>query len=403
MNITLVNQFYPPDQAPTGAMLHDLAQTLVARGHTVHVITSNQAYNARASFPLREERDGVRISRVRASGFGRGTAIGRLVGYGSFVTMCSVRLLAAKPKPDLILAMTTPPFLGLIVKIAAALRGARHVHWIMDLYPDVMVAHGMLKRNGLMARATGAMTRFSLRGSAGVLAIGPDMADRISAYTTSPVDCIPLWGKSALFAAPDPAAIEMYRTSRGWKVDDIVFMYSGNMGRGHRLSEFLDMASETKARDDVRWVFCGDGSRQPDVKRFLERHADCGVELHPYADVDKLQTHLASADVHLVSLDAAWKGCMVPSKLQGALASGRPVIYIGALDSSAGHWVQEGNAGWVVPEDDRASLADAVDCACDSGQRQSRGAHAATFAREHFDGATNTARIADRLESYTTR
>ncbi len=400
MNVILVNQFYPPDQAPTGTVLQDVACALVKRGHTVRVITSNRAYNAQATFPTRETREGVSVVRVRATGFGRGTALGRLIDYCSFVIMCSARLLTLRPRPDVILSMTTPPLLGLIVKCVAALRRTQHVHWIMDLYPDVMVAHGMLAPSGLATRLMAALTRFSLRGSAGVLAIGPDMTALASAYTSSPIDTVPLWGRASQFDPPDTDAIASYRSARGWQPDDIVFMYSGNMGRGHRFQEFLATADQTRDRTHLRWAFCGDGSRRPEAEQFAADHPDARIELHPYAATNQLHTHLASPDVHLVSLDAAWKGCMVPSKLQGAFASGRPVVYIGDPESSAARWIQDGRAGWVVPENDATALLEAVDAACNPMERQSRGHNALAYAREHFEGTTNTARIAARLESY---
>lgn len=400
MNVILVNQFYPPDQAPTGTVLHDVARTLVNRGHHVQVIASNRAYNARATYLLRETRDAVSVVRVRATGFGRRTAPGRLLDYCSFVVMCAMQLLLQRPKPDLVVSMTTPPFLGVIVKCVAALRNSRHAHWVMDLYPDVMVAHGMIAQGGIASRMMAALTRFSLKGSAGVLAIGPDMAGRLSTYTASPIDTVPLWGRASQFAPPDTDAITSYRAAHGWQREDIVFMYSGNMGLGHRLNEFLSMAEKTSERADIRWVFCGDGSRRTEVAHFIALHPDAHIELLPYAEADRLHTHLAAADVHLVSLDASWAGCMVPSKLQGAFASGRPVIFIGDPDSSAGRWIQDGPAGWVVPQGDAATLLDAVNAACAPAERQLRGQNAIAYAREHFEVTTNTKHITARLESY---
>jgi hypothetical protein len=67
MRIVLVNQFYPPDVAPTGNMLQDLARTLIARGHQVQIVCSNRAYNDNATFPLSEIRDGV----IRTTAFQR--------------------------------------------------------------------------------------------------------------------------------------------------------------------------------------------------------------------------------------------------------------------------------------------------------------------------------------------
>ncbi len=118
------------------------------------------------------------------------------------------------------------------------------------------------------------------------------------------------------------------------------------------------------------------------------------MELHEYAPADELAAHLQSADVHLASLDTAWTGTMVPSKLQGIFAAGRPVIFIGSAESSIGRWVAESGGGWVVHEGDVDGLLAALDEARNPGSRLTRGRAAGVYAREHFDKWTNAMRVA---------
>ena len=85
----------------------------------------------------------------------------------------------ASPKPDRIVALTTPPYLSLLARFFSKFHGADHAHWVMDLYPDVMEAHGMLKPGGMLNRVLGALTRWGFGGErcACVLSLGPDMAN----------------------------------------------------------------------------------------------------------------------------------------------------------------------------------------------------------------------------------
>jgi glycosyltransferase involved in cell wall biosynthesis len=85
---------------------------------------------------------------------------------------------------------------------------------------------------------------------------------------------------------------------------------------------------------------------------------------------------------------------MVPSKLQGIFAIGRPVIFIGSGDSSIGRWVRESGGGWVVAAGDVEALEAALADARDPEVRAARGSAAMAFAREHFDKKTNVARVA---------
>lgn len=125
----------------------------------------------------------------------------------------------------------------------------------------------------------------------------------------------------------------------------------------------------------------------------MAEHPNSPVELHEYAPAEELAAHLQSADVHLASLDEAWTGTMVPSKLQGIFAAGRPVIFIGGADSSIGRWVEESGGGWVVAAGDIAGLMAALEEARDPEVRLARGWAARMFAEGHFDKRTNVARV----------
>ena len=119
MQILLLNQFYPPDVAPTGQVLHDLARVLSGRGHQVRVVCSRRSYDGGQRFPARETLDGVEVLRLPALGFGRRSFLGKAADYLSFCAALLWRLTFLRPKPDLVLALTTPPYVGLLAKLVA--------------------------------------------------------------------------------------------------------------------------------------------------------------------------------------------------------------------------------------------------------------------------------------------
>src|SRR5262249_10356830 len=75
---------------------------------------------------------------------------------------------------------------------------------------------------------------------------------------------------------------------------------------------------------------------------------DTNVSFVPFASEDNLQDRLAAADVHFVSLREEWTGTVVPSKFFGALAIGRPVLFLGSRGSAIARWIEEFNVGWVL-------------------------------------------------------
>jgi glycosyltransferase involved in cell wall biosynthesis len=417
MHLVFLNQYYPPDAAPTGVMLEAVAEECARLGHEVTVICAAGGYagggELSAGPPVGDSRSAVRIVRIGATRFGRGTFVGKLLDYASYYVGVASRLLWLEPRPDRVVGLTTPPFLSVLARMVSKVRGADHAHWVMDLYPDVMTAHGMLRESGLAYAVLAWLARvgFGGRRCAAVLTLGPDMAERVAGLCADPavVSWVPLWGvDTEETAAGDGSGggdgVAALRRARGWGEDDLVVMYSGNMGLGHRFGEILEVARRMGVDPEqagVRFVFYGGGKRRGEIAEYGREHPGCGIELNDYAPAELLAAHLRSADVHLASLDEAWTGTMVPSKLQGVFAVGRPVVFIGAAESSIGRWVVASGGGWVVGPGDLDGLESAIREARNPAVREARGEAARAFAREHFDKTGNVRRVVEVLAAGT--
>jgi colanic acid biosynthesis glycosyl transferase WcaI len=299
-----------------------------------------------------------------------------------------------------VMSLTTPPYLGLVGAATARLRGSAHVHWVMDLYPDALVAHGMLAADGLVFRWLAVLARRQWRNAGAVVSLGPEMAERLRPYVGANSAWVPLWGPGPLPSSP-PARGRLRRV-RGWDQEDLVLMWSGNLGLGHRFGEFLDAAGRLGASGPL-WAFVGQGVRRPEIELFRARHYAARIELLPPVPREYLLESLASADLHLASLSRAWQGLILPSKLPASFSAGRPIIFVGPRDNEVAHWIEESGGGWRVGEDDVEGLLAAVEEARDPSERARRGEAALAYAHVHFDPARNVARIADFVEGVVRR
>jgi len=396
LHIVFINQYFPPDGAPTGLMLGKVAQQLVEDGHEVTVLCSSGGYTRSENSTLLDG-NAPRVVRIPATSFGRFRTAGKLADYASFYLGVATRLLSLSPPPDRVVSLTTPPDLSLLGRVCSRLKGGDHAHWVMDLYPDVMTAHGMIGERGLPHRMLGALARFGMGGrrASSIVVLGPDMEERVGRLLGNgrEIDWVPLWQTTMVDASESTEAqAKLLRHERGWAADDVVFMYSGNMGLGHRFDDMLDAASRPSTGGPRRrFAFFGEGKRRAEI---ISRSREGEVELHDRVSMDKLAAHLASADVHLASMDAKWDGTMVPSKLQGSFAAGRPVLFIGSENSSIGRWIKNSGGGWVVPAGDAEAMDAALQSASDAKERQQRGSAALDFARKHFDPGTNARQVA---------
>lgn len=411
VHLVLLNQYFPPDEAPTGLMLEAVAAALVEGGHEVTILCAEGGYAGTGEMPKAEPVRGVTVVRLGTTRFGRGTFIGKLADYASYYLGVAWKLLALHPKPDRVVALTTPPYLSVLARIVTRFRKADHAHWVMDLYPDVMIAHGMLREGGLAHRILSALARFGFGGerSAAVVTLGPDMAERVSRHLAPGrmADWVPLWGTEDGNRKSEEeleAGGRALRRERGWADDELILMYSGNMGLGHRFGEFLEAAAAFSSTDlrspfsrlrPPRFVFFGGGKRRGEIEEFIRRHPAAPVELHDYVPRHLLAAHLRSADVHLASLEPSWTGAMLPSKLQGIFAAARPVIFVGSPASSTARWIEESGGGWGVEAGDGKGLRGVLDAAADQAARQRAGAAARRFHQGHFDCLANAARLAE--------
>lgn len=179
MRVLLLNQFYKPDVAATGQLLADLAEGLARKGHHVHVLCSRRAYGGGDTmFPAKEIIKGVYIRRVKTAGFGRHKTLGRIIDYFSFYFFAFWRALLL-PKMDVCVSLTTPPFIALVALILHRFKGTRLVLWTMDLYPEVAVAFGVLKKKSLLYRLLAWFSKYLYKSSSRIVSLGEVMTNRL--------------------------------------------------------------------------------------------------------------------------------------------------------------------------------------------------------------------------------
>lgn len=127
--------------------------------------------------------------------------------------------------------------------------------------------------------------------------------------------------------------------------------YSGNLGRAHNVGAIIDLVERTVDMRDLRWRFVGGGAGIAELRRYVEDRRIGTVAFEGYAPRADLAMSLGRADAHLVTLDPACEGLIMPSKLYGILAAGRPVLFLGAADGAVATAVAEAEAGLTLAVD----------------------------------------------------
>lgn len=333
MRVILINQAFYPDVVSSGQHLTDFALGLVERGHNVTVVTSRRAYDdPTQTFPAQENWRSIRIYRVPNTGFGKRAKWRRATDFLTFLLGCCWRL-ALLPKPDLVVALTSPPLVSVVAAGYARLRRIKFCYWIMDLNPDEAIAAGWLSPSSFAARWLERLSRFSLRQASAVVALDDFMRQRVLAKGIAPnrIAVIPPWSHDADVRF-DIVGRTCFRQTHGLE-GKFVVMYAGNHSPCHPLDTFLAAVKELSGRSDLMFCFVGGGTGFAKVKSFAHENELSNVLCLPYQPLDQLAGVLSAADLHLVVMGDPFVGMVHPCKAYNLLRVNAPILYLGPKPS----------------------------------------------------------------------
>jgi colanic acid biosynthesis glycosyl transferase WcaI len=390
MRILVLNQFFWPDSSATSQLLTDLARQLSDEGHEVHVVCAD------GSYALTEIHNAPRaiVHRVKAVPFVR-RKMGRMLSYASFYLMSALRSLTL-PKPDLVLTLTTPPLLSLLGTLMKFLRGSRYFIWEMDVYPDVAVSLGYFKPDGAAERISGTVADFSRRHADGIIALGECMKDLLVARGIDPAK---IWvadnwaDGSSITPLPRPGNPEK-----------LVLLYSGNLGLAHDLDTITGAMLNLRLDDTFQFLFVGSGGRRKELEEFCFIHDIHSVEFRPYVQRSDLSQSLSAGDIGLVTQRDSCCGSVVPSKIYGLLAAGRPILFVGPRQATPARIIRKFACGWQIDCGDVEGLTDLLQHLANNSQEVKTAAKQARQALvEHYDLPLGVARIVEILGAVPTR
>jgi colanic acid biosynthesis glycosyl transferase WcaI len=348
VKLCFFNRSYWPDQAATGQLLTELAEDLVARyGSEVTVVAGRALHAARAETAwrirpvTRERHNGVEIHRANGTRLPPRRFAGRAANYLSYFSAAVVASFGVG-RPDVVVSLTDPPILGL-----AALWTARRV-----LVEDF--------QNSAVNASLDRINRYLLRHADAVIALGDRMRRRLveeKGANPSRVHVIHNWADcEAIVSGPKDSP---FAREHGL-ADRFVVMHSGNVGLSQNLEVLIEAADRLRSKERLTIAIVGDGSKRPLLERMTSERGLQNVRFFPYQPKALLHDSFSAADVFVVSLKSGLEGFIVPSKVYGILAAGRP--YIAATDQSAepAMIARQSGCGLVAAPGDPDALAGAI-------------------------------------------
>jgi len=411
MHILILNRFFDDPAAPTARMAADVARELVARGHAVTVYCGTRAYldggaGERPSSVPRPPSSGTAhgsgearsvtepLTRRRTEDGGRGTGDALLRVHTLWTPrnralawlVFWMRMLVRVPFTpcDRILFLTDPPFMTIAGWLAKHVRPRlKCVWWTMDLYPEALVAAGIVREGGLVERLLRRLNRLGLRAMDRVVCLGGRQAERVGHHeasssvlrppssgtahgtseardATEPLThrkteyggrktvVVPPWDSRELHHVPH-AANRFRATSRLQRKH--LVLYAGNLGRGHSFEEMLQGAVALREAGRTNWhvVFVVGGARRGELT--VAARGLSNVTIHEYVAPEMMNELMWAADVHLITMARGFDGVIVPSKLATCLRTDAPILFIGPPESDTAREIARHHAGASLPND----------------------------------------------------
>jgi colanic acid biosynthesis glycosyl transferase WcaI len=369
----IVTKWFPPEHAPFGIMMDELATFLAKSGHAVTVVTGNPTHPSGVldvGFDNRlvqtaRRSDGVEVVRVWSptrSPKRRDTPPGfvfRVLGFASFALLASLQV-SIRARRATLFAVLQPLVIGPLLLFVARLIRARVILNVQDLHPDALVEVGLI-RNRLLIALLRNMEGCSYKAADAVTVISDGFRDHCIERGAKPnrVAVVPNW-------IDDNVVMPLYGESRlrreaGLPEGSFVALYAGTVGHVSGAEVVIRAAARLRAHPHIRFLFIGEGPALPRLQSEVAKLGLSNVAFLPFQPRSRLAEVQSAGDVSLVTLLPGKGRTSVPSKVLGYMAAARPVLASVDASCETARLISVAGCGVVVAPDDEVALCNALE------------------------------------------
>lgn len=402
MRILFLTQLFDPENAIKGL---SFAKALAAAGHEVDVITAFPSYPGGKVYQgfrqrwrqIEQMAPGVNVTRVATYISRDRSGLKRLLGYASFGAMAFLHALFHK-RPDVIYAYYPPVVGGLAAIALGACKRAPVVYDVQDLWPEAVVASGMI-REGRLTRFIEALAGFIYRRSAAVITLSDGYRAALLRKSVAPGKVVRIYNWC------DEARIVVATCPASEDGEDHVFrvVYAGNLGAAQGLEAVVRAAGIVAERGhaDVRFDFIGDGVEKPALQELARTLGLANIRFVDKVPPEEIGSLLGRAGALIAHLrnDPVF-AITVPQKTQAYLLAGRPLLM--AIAGESAEIIQLAGAGIAAQPENPEQIATAAIhlSRMPANERQAMGERGNMFYEQHMsqqNGVRQTLELLDRI------
>ena len=405
MKILVYTANFAPEPTGIGKYSGEMAAWLVSQGHQVRVVAAPPYYpswkvSKDYTWPpyQRENWQGVDVWRAPLWVPAHPSGLARLLHLLTFVlSSLPIMLWQILWRPNIVMTVAPALMCAPTGWLVAKLSGGKSWLHIQDFEVDVAFEMKLLKGK-LLERVVRGFERILLTRFDKVSTISNRMLDKLKLKGLKD-DCLVLFPNWVDVNHVYPLTKSSdYREELNIKPDVKVVLFSGSLGNKQGLMVIPKAAQRLSHRHDVVFIICGDGVIKPQLKKASK--ALSNVRFMPLQPFDRLGQLLGLADIHLLPQSPEATDLVLPSKLSGMLASGRPIIATCKTDTEIASVVKV--CGIVVPPEDDAALAIALEELLDNNEiRLLKGLQARAYCEKNLACDTVLGHLQEQFISIT--
>lgn len=393
MKITYVHQYFKTPKEPGATRIYFIAKRLAEAGHEIRVITQKKGAEKKREVL---EVDGLTVVYLRNMYSNDMSIPARIKSFLNFMYKSSFEVFRG-PKPDLVIATSTPLSVGLPALLRKWFGKVPFLFEVRDLWPEVPIQMGGLK-NPAIRKIAIYFERLIYKNATKIVALSPGMQDGVLKYESAEkVEMIPNMAKKEHFY-PRPKDANVSKRL-GLRPDSFKVIHFGTMGIANGLMHIMEIAKLMKGEQDVDFVFLGEGKMWDKLHAFKDDHNLNNVHFFSRVPMKETSEILNEADISFVSfLDLPILYTNSPNKLFDSLAGGKPIIV------NSNGWtrkmVEDYKCGYYtnpnIPEEGRELI---LKMKSDPAELSRMGGNARSTAENVFDQSILTEKFLNVVES----
>lgn len=362
MKILLLSAYYEPEIAASMYLLTNINEALADYGHYVDVYTPVPTRGVTKK--IRQQYKKKKIETLKN---------GHLIIHrfalmrekkGVFKRAFRYLLLNVKliwigltHKTDLIFLYSTPPTNGLVARFLKKTKNKPIVYCIQDMFPESLVATGIVKRDSLVYRIGEVVEKLTYRGADHFIVISKNFMQEMIMKGVAPekITVIPNWvDENAVKKIPRVSnrVIKRYHLD----VNKFYVTYCGNIGFTQNIELILKVAEQLKNKQDIEFLFFGEGNYKETAEEYILENQLDHVKIFPFQDYEYISDVFSIGDVGFIASKPGVGNCSVPSKTWSYMSAECAIVASFDKGTELEKILQESGAGFLYEPDDLTAL-----------------------------------------------